>query len=67
MKLRGKVMGQTIVFDKPLDLEDGQMVEVEISPMKNESLEKYGIKPIPSRGNVVTNEIVNEIREELGI
>ena len=67
MKMRGKVMGQTIVFDKPLDLEDGQMVEVEISPIKNESLEKYGIKPIPSRGNVVTNEIVNEIREELGI
>ena len=30
-------------------------------------MEQYGIKPIPARGYVVTNEMVNEFREELGI
>ena len=30
-------------------------------------MEQYGIKPIPTGGYVVTNEMVNEFREELGI
>jgi hypothetical protein len=30
-------------------------------------LERYGIKPTPPTGHVVTNEMVNKIREELGI
>ncbi len=55
------------MFDEPLGLEEGQTVEIEIRLVKKESLEKYGINPIPSRGHVVTNEMVNEIREELGI
>ena len=27
----------------------------------------YGFKPIPAGGNVVTNELVDELREELGV
>ena len=30
-------------------------------------LERYGIKPTPPSGQVVTNEMVNKIRDELGI
>ena len=30
-------------------------------------LERYGIKPTPPTGNMVTNETVNRIRDELGI
>ena len=29
-------------------------------------LERYGIKPFPPSGYVVTNEMINKIREELG-
>ena len=31
------------------------------------NLERYGIRPTPSRGGVVTNEMVNKIRDELGV
>ena len=76
MKKRGKVKGQAIVFDEPLEFLEGLSVEVDITPSteedktrlaNRESLAKYGIRPIPARGTLVTNEIVNEIREELGI
>ena len=30
-------------------------------------LERYGIKPTPSSGGVVTNEVVNKLRDELGV
>ena len=30
-------------------------------------LARYGIKPFPSRGGVVTNEVVNKLRDELGV
>lgn len=30
-------------------------------------LERYGIRPTPSEGGVVTNEMVNKIRDELGV
>lgn len=67
MKLRGIVKGRTIVFDETLDLPDGQSVEAEVRPIKEEPLERYGFRPIPAGGNPVTNEMVNELREELGI
>ena len=67
MKLRGTVRGQTIVFDEPLDLPDGQHVNIEIHPVERVDLEQYGFKVIPAGGNLVTNEMVNELREELGI
>ena len=31
------------------------------------NLERYGIKPTPSRGGVVTSEMVNKLLDELGI
>ena len=68
MKVRGVVKGKTIVLDENPDLEDGEKVEVEIRAIEESSLEKYGFKPIiPAGGRPVTNELVNEIREELGI
>ena len=76
MKVKGVVKGQTIEFQEPLEFLEGLSVEVDITLCtdedkerfaKRELLAKYGIRPIPAGGNLVTNEIVNEIREELGI
>ena len=67
MKLRGTVRGQTIEFDEPLGLPEGQTVEADISAVEEVDLEQYGIRPIPAAGYVVTNEMVNDFREELGI
>ncbi len=67
MKLRGVIKGQTIEFDDPIDLTEGQRVEVDVKAVQREDLERYGIKPFPLSDYVVTNEMVNEIREELGI
>ncbi len=85
MKVRGVIKGHTLIFDEPLGLPEGQIVEAEITPTEGEAagfpngaedrarvarrelLAKYGIRPTPSRGYVVTNEMVNKIRDELGI
>lgn len=67
MRLRGIVKGQTIVFDEPLELPEGQHVDIEIPPVEAVDLEQYGFKVIPSGGNLVTNDMVNKIRDELGI
>jgi len=37
------------------------------APTVEEPLARYGIHPLPPRGGVVTNELVNRIREEEGI
>ena len=29
--------------------------------------ERYGFRPLPARGVVVTNDFVNELRDELGV
>ena len=84
---RGVLNGQTIELDEPIDLPDGDRVEVvllwpEIVPVKRtpEELEvakaEYELlrdspayrtfKPRPPGEYVVTNEMVNRIREELG-
>ena len=69
MKRKGVVKGQTIEFDEPLGLPEGQQVEVEVavSAVEAVDLEQYGFKVIPAGGNVVTNEMVNKIRDDLGI
>ena len=67
MKRRGIVKGQTIEFDEPLGFPEGQTVEIEILPAGAIDLERYGIQPIPASDYVVTNAMVNEWREELGI
>ena len=67
MKLRGMVKGQTMEFDEPLGLPEGQTAGADISAVEEVDLERYGIRPIPAAGCVVTNEMVNDLREELGI
>ena len=67
MKRKGVVKGQTIEFAEPLSLPEGQMVEVEVNAVEAVDLEQYGFKVIPAGGNVVTNEMVNKIRDDLGI
>ena len=93
MKLRGRVKGQSIVFDEPLDLQEGQAVEVDIYSLNGaadfDPAESKGVAEvansdagdidaaasraditfaaIPASRNPVTNEMVNELREELGI
>ena len=85
--LRGTVKGQTIELDEPVDLPEGERVQVvvlwpEIVPVKlaPEELEiaiaEYearledpvyrALNPLPPTGNVVTNEMVNRIRETAG-
>jgi hypothetical protein len=87
MDLRGTVKGQTIELDEPIDLHEGERVELvvlwpEIVPMKltPEELEAakadyearcdspayHTFKPLPPSGYVVTNEMVNRIRETMG-
>ena len=67
MKRKGVVKGQTIIFDEALGLPEGQAVEVEVNPVEAVDLEQYGFKVIPAGGNVVTREMVNKIRDELGV
>ena len=67
MKRKGTVKGQTIEFDKPLDIPKGQAVEVEVSAIQAVDLAQYGFKPLPAGDHVVTNEMVNRIRETMGI
>lgn len=38
-----------------------------LAEKKEVDLSKYGFYPIPDRGVVVTNELVNQLRDELGI
>ena len=67
MKRVGMIKGHTIELDEPLGLPDGQWVEVEVRAVEESPLEKYGFNPIlRKRGAKVSNELVNEIREELG-
>ena len=67
MKRRGIVKGRTIELAEPLGLPEGQAVEVEVSAVQAVDLEQYGFKVIPAGCNVVTNEMVNKIRDDLGI
>ena len=68
MKVRGVVNGKTLVLDENPDFEDGETVEVEIRVIEKSPLEKYGFKLIiPAGDKRTTNDLVNEIREELGI
>ena len=87
MDLRGAVKGQAIVLDEPIDLPDGERVELvvlwpEIVPtqLTPEELEmaiaEYGTRcqdpmyralhPLPPTGDVVSNDMVNRIRETAG-
>ena len=87
LDVRGAVKGQTIVLDEPIDLPDGERVElvvlwpeivpIELAPeeleaakadyeARRDSLAYRTFKPLPPTGDVVTNEMVNRIRETMG-
>ncbi|MCY4414862.1 MAG: hypothetical protein OXE87_00905 [Chloroflexi bacterium] len=53
-------------MDAPLGLPEGQVVEVEVSTVQAVDLEQYGFKPLPAGDYLVTNEMVNRIRETAG-
>ena len=83
---RGVLKGQTIELDEPIDLPEGQRVDItvwpEIVPVKRTPEELaaaqadyearrdtpsyHTFKPLPPGEYVVTNEMVNRIRDELG-
>ena len=84
---RGALKGQTIELDEPLDLPEGERVEVvvlwpEIVPVKRTTEELAAAKaeyeamrdtpahrtfnPPPPGEYVITNEMVNRIRETMG-
>ena len=68
MKVRGVVKGKTIELDEVTNLSDGARVEVYVRMVDKSPLERTGFKPmLRKRGARVSNELVNEIREELGI
>ena len=87
LDLRGTVKGQTIELDEPIDIPEGERVELvvlwpEIVPIKltpeeleaaktdyearRDSLAYRTFNPRPPTGHVVTNEMVNRIRETIG-
>ena len=47
----------------PRPADEGELTRADT----RELLAKYGIRPTPSRGYVVTNDMVNRVRDELGI
>jgi hypothetical protein len=36
------------------------------APAPSSTTEFFGFRPLPKRGGVVTNELINQLREELG-
>lgn len=68
MKLRGTVQGHSIVFDQPIDLPEGQQVIAEVHPVPTpEELAQYGIHSFPPGGYSETNDMVNDLRDEMDI
>ena len=67
MGLIGVVKEQTIEYDQPIGSMEGQRIEIEVNPIETIDMERYGFKVIPPGGNLVTNEMVDELRDELGI
>ena len=45
MKRRGIIKGQTIEFDHPLGLPDGQAVELDIRPLEGENGHRRRVRP----------------------
>ena len=86
MNLKGTVKGQTIELDGPIDLPEGQRLDLVVWPeivavkLTPEELEAEqaayearraspayrAFNPLPPSDHVVTNEMVNRIRETMG-
>ena len=69
MKRRGIVKGQTIEFDHPLGLPDGQAVELDIRPLAGENWASPAAQTDRERQREALrqlDEIRERIRKELG-
>ena len=67
MKLRGVVKGKTIELDEAVGLPEGQRVEVEVQDLGKTVSVGKGLAADVENSTFDTNELVNELREELGI
>ena len=65
-----KPLGQVIselarrAFALPATASEGAPVG---APMASEPLARYGIEPLPSRGGIVSNELIDRLRDEEGV
>lgn len=72
--------GQVFAAAEALAKKEGRPVGQVVSELLREALEvktrqtapetpreRYGFRPFPARGVVVTNDFVNELRDELGV
>ena len=72
--------GQVFAAAEALAKKEGRPVGQVVSELLREALEvkarpttpetpreRYGFRPLPARGVVVTNDFVNELRDELGV
>ena len=67
MKLRGVVKGKTIVLDSAAGLTEGMTVEVDVRDVNESDATANGPVREAKDKTFDTNELVNELREELGI
>ena len=68
-----KSLGQTIselarrAFAQPGEGTADAQLPRSKTPKVSERLGKYGIHPLPPRGGIVTNELIDRLRDEEGI
>ena len=62
----GKTMGQ-VISDLARQAFAGQPATQRAAPIVSEPLAVYGIQPLPKRGNVVSNALIDRLRDEEGI
>ena len=68
-----KSLGQTIselarrAFAQPAEGTAGAQPPQSSAPKVAERLGRYGIHPMPPRGGIVTNELIDRLRDEEGI
>lgn len=66
-ELLAPVAGRSIpVSARNIVLADARDTSQVLDKPRREAKDLYGFKPIPAGGRAVTNELVNELREELG-
>ncbi len=69
-----KSLGQIIselarrAFTQPTPLDSlSTGVETPVTPHVSERLASYGIRPLPARGGIVSNELIDRVRDAEGI
>lgn len=68
-----KPLGQIIselarrAFSHPMDGASRNTATDSAAPQVSERLASYGIHPLPARGGIVSNELIDRLRDEEGI